>query len=313
MQLQIQHLTKTYPNGVRALDDVSLSIEAGMFGLLGPNGAGKSTLMRTLATLQEADAGSARLAGLTNHADIDVLREKDAVRRVLGYLPQDFGVYAKVSALNLLDHFARLKGLVDSKVRRDTVEALLQRVNLHAVRKQNLGGFSGGMRQRFGIAQALLCNPKLVIVDEPTAGLDPEERVRFHNLLADIAADVIVILSTHIVSDVADLCNSLAVIDKGRVLLTGEPHELVSAARGRIWRKSVGKGEVEGLKQRSKLVSTRLQAGQTVVRAYAEGGPPEAGFEAAETELEDIYFCSIAGYLGTPRSAAVAATTAALA
>jgi ABC-2 type transport system ATP-binding protein len=299
MELQIRELAKTYANGVRALDRVSLTIPTGMFGLLGPNGAGKSTLMRTLATLQEADAGSARLTGLAG-GDVDVLRDKDVVRQLLGYLPQDFGVYARVSAQDLLDHFARLKGLVDGAARRQTVEALLQRVNLHGVRKQKLGGFSGGMRQRFGIAQALLCSPKLVIVDEPTAGLDPEERVRFHNLLADIAADVIVILSTHIVSDVADLCGQLAVIDAGRVLLTGEPDALVAGMRGRIWRKAVDKSEIEAVKGRVRLVSTRLQAGHTVVRAYADGGPPEAGFEAVEAELEDIYFCSIAGYLRDP-------------
>ena len=303
MQLQIRDLAKTYGNGVRALDRVSLDVPTGMFGLLGPNGAGKSTLMRTLATLQDADAGSASLAGLPG-GDIDVLRDKDAVRRVLGYLPQDFGVYPRVSAQDLLDHFARLKGLVDGPTRRRTVDALLQRVNLHAVRKQHLGGFSGGMRQRFGIAQALLCDPKLVIVDEPTAGLDPEERVRFHNLLADIAADVIVILSTHIVSDVADLCGQLAIIDAGRVLVSGEPDALVAGLRGRIWRKAAGKGEVEAMKARLRLVSTRLQAGQTVVRAYAEGGPPEPGFEPVEAELEDVYFASIAGYLRAPAEAA---------
>ena len=303
MELQIRDLAKTYGNGVRALDRVSLTISTGMFGLLGPNGAGKSTLMRTLATLQDADAGSAALKGLPG-GDIDVLRDKDAVRRVLGYLPQDFGVYPKVSAEDLLDHFARLKGLVDAPSRRQTVEALLHRVNLYDVRKQKLGGFSGGMRQRFGIAQALLGNPKLMIVDEPTAGLDPEERVRFHNLLADIAADVIVILSTHIVSDVADLCGQLAVIDAGRVLLTGKPDALVAAMRGRIWRKAADKGEIEAMKTRLQLVSTRLQAGQTIVRAYAEGGPPEAGFEPVESELEDIYFCAIAGYQRDPIAAA---------
>jgi ABC-2 type transport system ATP-binding protein len=306
MELQIRDLAKTYANGVRALDRVSLTIATGMFGLLGPNGAGKSTLMRTLATLQGADSGSATLRGLPG-GDIDVLHEPDAVRRVLGYLPQDFGVYAKVSAEDLLDHLARLKGLVDSRPRRETVQALLQRVNLHAVRKQPLGGFSGGMRQRFGIAQALLADPKLVIVDEPTAGLDPEERVRFHNLLADIASDVIVILSTHIVSDVADLCNHLAIIDAGRVLVAGEPDALVASLRGRVWRKAVAKGEVEAMKSRVRLVSTRLQSGQTVVRAYADGGAPEAGFAPAEPELEDVYFCSIAGHVGEAIDAPVAA------
>jgi ABC-type multidrug transport system ATPase subunit len=301
MNLQIRDLTKTYANGVRALDRVTLSIPTGMFGLLGPNGAGKSTLMRTLATLQEADAGSAALTGLPA-GEIDVLRDKDAVRRVLGYLPQDFGVYPKVSAQSLLDHFARLKGLVDGRARRETVDALLERVNLHDVRKHHLGGFSGGMRQRFGIAQALLCNPKLVIVDEPTAGLDPEERVRFHNLLADIASDVIVILSTHIVSDVADLCGQFAVIDKGRVLLSGEPDALVAGLGGRIWRKAADKNEIEAMKTRLSLVSTRLQAGQTIVRAYSQERP-EAGFEPVAGELEDVYFCSIAGYLREPAEA----------
>jgi ABC-2 type transport system ATP-binding protein len=305
MELQIRDLAKTYANGVRALDRVSLTIPTGMFGLLGPNGAGKSTLMRTLATLQDADAGSATLRGLPG-GEIDVLRDKDAVRQVLGYLPQDFGVYAKVSAEDLLDHFARLKGIVDAPSRRRAVDALLHRVNLHAVRKHHLGGFSGGMRQRFGIAQALLCDPKLVIVDEPTAGLDPEERVRFHNLLADIAADVIVLLSTHIVGDVADLCNRLAIIDAGRVLVDGEPDALIDGLRGRIWRKAVDKGEIEAMKSRVRLVSTRLQAGQTVVRAYADGGAPEPGFTAVDAELEDVYFCSIAGYLRHPVEAQAA-------
>jgi len=298
MRLEIRDLAKTYPNGVRALDRVSLTIPTGMFGLLGPNGAGKSTLMRTLATLQEADAGSAKLIGVDGGGDIDVLRDKDAVRRVLGYLPQDFGVYPRVTAEDLLDHFARLKGVVDAKARRETVRALLQRVNLFAVRKQKLGGFSGGMRQRFGIAQAMLGSPKLVIVDEPTAGLDPEERVRFHNLLADIAVDVVVILSTHIVSDVADLCNHLAVIDAGRVLVAGEPDALVADLRGRIWRKTIDKSDVEAIKSRVRLISTRLQAGHTVVRAYGDGAPPEPGFEPVDPELEDVYFSSIAGYVG---------------
>ena len=293
MQLEIRNLSKRYANGVQALDRVSLSVPPGMFGLLGPNGAGKSTLMRTLATLQNADAGQATLG------DIDILREPAKVRALLGYLPQDFGVYPKVSALELLDHLARLKGLVDTKARGETVAALLHRVNLHAVRKQKLGGFSGGMRQRFGIAQALLGNPKLVIVDEPTAGLDPEERVRFHNLLADIASDVVVILSTHIVSDVADLCANFAVIDKGRVLLTGDPGVLVAEIAGRIWRKVVTKTEAEALKARGSVVSTRLMAGRTVVRAYGEHAPA-AGFEPVEADLEDVYFCTIAGYLAAP-------------
>jgi len=296
--LTISGLSKTYPNGVQALDGVSLTIPTGMFGLLGPNGAGKSTLMRTLATLQDADAGTVRMG------DIDVLRDKAAVRRTLGYLPQDFGVYPKVSAEELLDHLARLKGLGNRRERSETVATLLRQTNLYDVRRKALGGFSGGMRQRFGIAQALLGNPRLIIVDEPTAGLDPEERVRFHNLLADIAADVIVILSTHIVSDVADLCGQLAIIDAGRVLVSGEPDALIASLGGRIWRKVVDKGGIEAVKARVRLVSTRLQAGQTVVRAYAEDGPPEPGFEPVEAELEDVYFCSIAGYRRDPLAAA---------
>ena len=293
MQLVTRDLSKRYANGVQALDRVSLTIPPGMFGLLGPNGAGKSTLMRTLATLQSADAGTATLG------DIDILREPGRVRSVLGYLPQDFGVYPKVSAVDLLDHLARLKGLVDAKARRETVDALLARVNLHAVRKQKLGGFSGGMRQRFGIAQAMLGDPKLVIVDEPTAGLDPEVRVRFHNLLADIASDVVVILSTHIVSDVADLCGNLAVIDGGRVLLTGEPGGLVAGLANRIWRRVVTKAEAETLKAQVPIVSTRLQAGQTVLRAFGDV-QPGPGFERVEAELEDVYFCTIAGHLAAP-------------
>jgi ABC-2 type transport system ATP-binding protein len=293
MQLVIRDLSKRYASGVQALDRVSLSIPPGMFGLLGPNGAGKSTLMRTLATLQGADTGTATLG------DIDILREPERVRSVLGYLPQDFGVYPRVSAVELLDHLARLKGLVDANLRRETVDALLARVNLHAVRKQKLGGFSGGMRQRFGIAQAMLGDPKLVIVDEPTAGLDPEERVRFHNLLADIASDVVVILSTHIVSDVADLCGNLAVIDRGRVLLTGEPGALVAGFADRIWRRVATKVEAEALKAQVPIVSTRLQAGRTVVRAFGDA-QPAPGFERVEADLEDVYFCTIAGHLAAP-------------
>lgn len=293
MRLQIRGLSKRYPKGVQALDQVNLDLAPGMFGLLGPNGAGKSTLMRTLASLQEADSGSVTLD------DIDVLREPARLRKLLGYLPQDFGVYPKVTALELLDHLARLKGLTDAKERRQVVEFLLRRTNLYDVRKQNLGGFSGGMRQRFGIAQALIGTPKLIIVDEPTAGLDPEERVRFHNLLADIGEDVVVILSTHIVDDVSDLCANLAVIDKGRVLLTGEPAQLVATLEGKIWRKAVHKDEVAQLKVRLPLISTRLRAGRTIVRAYAHAAP-EPGFEVSEPDLEDVYFSAIAGHLAPP-------------
>ncbi len=289
MQLAIQNLSKRYANGVQALDNVSLTIAPGMFGLLGPNGAGKSTLMRTLATLQEADSGTATFDGL------DVLRDKDGVRRILGYLPQEFGVYPKVTAAEMLDHFARLKGVTDSKARKATVDALLERTNLASVRKQRLGGFSGGMRQRFGIAQALIGNPRLIIVDEPTAGLDPEERVRFHNLLADIGRDVVVILSTHIVDDVADLCPNFAVISKGRVLLTGEPRLQVARLRGRIWRKVVAREELASIQASMPVISTRLQTGATVVRGYSEA--PLPGFEGVEPDLEDVYFSTVAGHL----------------
>jgi ABC-2 type transport system ATP-binding protein len=296
MQLTVRNLSKRYSNGVQALAAVSLDVPPGMFGLLGPNGAGKSTLMRTLATLQSADSGTATLG------DIDVLTEPHRVRAVLGYLPQDFGVYPKVTAVELLDHLARLKGIADAKSRRETVDALLHRVNLHHVRKQKLGGFSGGMRQRFGIAQAMIGNPKLVIVDEPTAGLDPEERVRFHNLLADIASDVVVILSTHIVSDVEDLCAQFAVIDKGRVLLSGRPRDYVASLAGRMWSRAIDKSEADAVRQQARVVSTRLAEGRTVVRAYGEASPGP-GFEAVVPDLEDVYFCTIAGYLA-PRAAA---------
>jgi ABC-type multidrug transport system ATPase subunit len=297
MHLTIRNLSKRYANGVQALATVSLDVPPGMFGLLGPNGAGKSTLMRTLATLQSADSGTAMLG------DIDVLKQPERVRRILGYLPQDFGVYPKVSAIELLDHLARLKGIVNANSRRETVDALLHRVNLYQVRKQKLGGFSGGMRQRFGIAQALIGNPKLVIVDEPTAGLDPEERVRFHNLLADIASDVVVILSTHIVSDVEDLCGQFAVINKGQVLLTGRPGDYVASLDGRMWSRAIDKSETEAIKQRVRVVSTRLAAGQTVVRAYGETSPGP-GFDAVAPDLEDVYFCTIAGYLAPSAVAA---------
>ena len=233
MELRIEKLSKRYPNGTQALQEVSLTIPLGMFGLLGPNGAGKSTLMRTLATLQEADSGSAQLG------NVDVLKQKDDVRRMLGYLPQEFGLYPKVTAENLLMHFAALKGIAGSPQRRQVVHALLRQTNLYEHRFKPLGSYSGGMKQRFGIAQALLGNPKLIIVDEPTAGLDPEERVRFHNLLSAIGENVIVILSTHIVSDVSDLCANMAIIHEGRVMTTGSPAALVADLEGRIWRKSV--------------------------------------------------------------------------
>jgi ABC-type multidrug transport system ATPase subunit len=285
LELSIRGLSKTYPNGVRALQDVSLTIPTGMFGLLGPNGAGKSTLMRTLATLQEADSGSATIG------ELDVLRQKDDVRRMLGYLPQEFGVYPRISAEAMLSHFAALKGITNKKDRKDVVDALLHRVNLHDVRKQNLGTFSGGMRQRFGIAQALLGNPKLIIVDEPTAGLDPGERLRFHNLLAEIGENVIVILSTHIVEDVSDLCSRMAIISHGRVLMAGEPAEAIRAIEGKIWKKEIPRQELEQVQQDLPVISTKLVAGRTVVHVLSDTAMP--GFEPAVGSLEDVYFSTL--------------------
>ncbi|MEI2456004.1 ABC transporter ATP-binding protein [Lysobacter firmicutimachus] len=286
--LTIRDLTKTYANGVRALDGISLEIPRGMFGLLGPNGAGKSSLMRTLATLQEADSGSATLEG-ADGKPIDVLRDKETVRRQLGYLPQDFGVYPKVSAEDLLEHFAVLKGLSQRRQRREVVDGLLHQVNLWNARKQKLGTFSGGMRQRFGIAQALLGQPRLVIVDEPTAGLDPEERNRFLNLLAEIGEQVAVILSTHIVEDVTDLCPTMAIVNKGKVLLTGEPAAAIAALREQVWRKRVTKAELPSYETRFTVLSTRLVGGQPVIHVFSAEAP-ESGFEPVEPDLEDVYF-----------------------
>ncbi|MGY0556467.1 MULTISPECIES: ABC transporter ATP-binding protein [unclassified Lysobacter] len=286
--LSIRELSKTYANGVHALDDVSLDIPRGMFGLLGPNGAGKSSLMRTLATLQEADSGSVTLDG-ADGKPIDVLRDKDAVRRQLGYLPQDFGVYPKVSAQDLLEHFAVLKGLTARKQRREVVDGLLQQVNLWDARKRNLGTYSGGMRQRFGIAQALLGSPRLVIVDEPTAGLDPEERNRFLNLLAEIGENVAVILSTHIVEDVTDLCPTMAIMNKGQVLLTGQPNAAIEALRNQVWRKQVTKAALAEYERSHTVLSTRLVAGHPVIHVFASDSP-EGGFEQVAPDLEDVYF-----------------------
>ncbi len=284
-ELMIEGLSKTYPNGVRALDNVSLTIPTGMFGLLGPNGAGKSTLMRTIATLQEADSGRVTLG------DIDVLRQKDDVRRILGYLPQEFGVYPKISAETMLNHFAVLKGIA-GKDKKDVVNALLQRVNLWDVRKQNLGTFSGGMRQRFGIAQALLGNPQLIIVDEPTAGLDPGERVRFHNLLAEIGENVIVILSTHIVEDVSDLCSRMAIISHGRLLMSGEPAEAMRDIDGKIWRRAIAKTDLQRYQSDYAVISTRLVAGRTVVHVLSDI-QPAPDFERVTGSLEDVYFSTL--------------------
>ncbi|MEX2572635.1 MAG: ABC transporter ATP-binding protein [Gemmatimonadota bacterium] len=290
MPLHIRNLSKTYPNGVVALDDVSLTIPGGMFGLLGPNGAGKSTLMRTLATLQEADEGSVDLDGM------DVLREKDRVRRSLGYLPQEFGVYPKVSAESLLDHFAVLKGITNRKERREIVAALLHQTNLHEARKKDLGGFSGGMKQRFGIAVALLGDPKLIIVDEPTAGLDPAERVRFLNLLSELGENSIVILSTHIVADVSELCSRMAIIDEGRILLESEPLSAIDALRGRIWKKIIERAELPDHKVRYRVISSRLLVGKTVIHVYSDA-PPGPEFAAVEPDLEDVYFSAMEGLL----------------
>ena len=281
--LAIRNLSKTYANGVQALKNVTLDIPTGMFGLLGPNGAGKSTLMRTLATLQDADSGSAHLG------ELDLLRDKQAARATLGYLPQEFGVYPKEAAYTMLDHFAILKGVVNAGERREVVEGLLKQVNLWEVRGNKLGGFSGGMRQRFGIAQALIGNPKLIIVDEPTAGLDPEERNRFLNLLAEIGEQVVVILSTHIVEDVTDLCPRMAIIAKGEVKLAGEPHEAIASLAGRVWKRTVGKGALAEYQARMNVLSTRLVGGQTVIHVLSDG-LPEAGFEAIAPDLEEVYF-----------------------
>jgi ABC-2 type transport system ATP-binding protein len=289
MQLEIQGLSKTYANGVRALKNVSLTISQGMFGLLGPNGAGKSSLMRTIATLQEADSGSVRLTGLTE--DLDVLTQKDAVRRVLGYLPQEFGVYPRVTAEAMLDHIASLKGIANGRERKEIVEGLLQKVNLYQVRKKNLGTYSGGMKQRFGIAQALIGSPRLIIVDEPTAGLDPAERNRFHNLLSEIGENTIVILSTHIVEDVTNLCSDMAIICLGEVVATGDPNDLVADLKGKIWQKFVEKTEIDSFRQTYRVISTQLKGGKTRLHAYSD--LPLADFEPVAPDLEDVYFAKI--------------------
>ncbi|MCX6589269.1 MAG: ABC transporter ATP-binding protein [Acidobacteria bacterium] len=288
MELVIEGLSKTYANGVKALDNVSLRVPKGMYGLLGQNGAGKSTLMRTIATLQDADAGSIRLDGL------DVLREKDAVRRRLGYLPQDFGVYPRISALDMLDHLALLKGLVHPGERRAMVGAMLERVNLFDHRKKALASFSGGMRQRFGIAQALIGNPQLLIVDEPTAGLDPGERNRFYNLLAEVGENVIVILSTHIVEDVLELCSRMAIIHQGRVLYEGEPEAAVAALAGKVWQRRVPKADLAALEAGHRVISSKMVAGQPLVHVYADTSPGD-GFTPAAPGLEDVFFSRIGG------------------
>jgi ABC-2 type transport system ATP-binding protein len=286
MQLIIQDLNKTYSNGVQALKGVNLTINQGMFGLLGPNGAGKSSLMRTIATLQEADSGSIQLG------DIDVLKQKEEVRKTLGYLPQEFGVYPKVDALTLLDHLAVLKGLVNKSERKQVVEALLQKTNLWAARTKNLGGYSGGMKQRFGIAQALLANPKLIIVDEPTAGLDPAERNRFLNLLSELGENTIVILSTHIVEDVKELCTDMAIINKGQVLYKGGPLDAIAEVQGKVWSKRIAKVELDEYRKNFNIISERLIAGRPEITVLSEV-QPDASFTQQTADLEDVYFSQI--------------------
>ncbi|MCC6927749.1 MAG: ABC transporter ATP-binding protein [Gemmatimonadaceae bacterium] len=286
MQLIVENLRKTYPNGVRALEGISLTVGAGMFGLLGPNGAGKSTLMRTLATLQLPDSGSIRFGG------IDVLKQPDELRRVLGYLPQEFGLYPSLSVEVTLDHFAALKGVLDGRQRKALVAELLQQTNLHDARRKSVGSLSGGMKQRLGIAIALAGSPKLLIVDEPTAGLDPTERHRFLNLLAEIGQEVVVLLSTHIVEDVRELCQAIAIVDKGRVVLSGDPRHIVDTLRGKVWRRQVDKRELPALRATHRVISTQLLAGVPVVHVYADSAP--AGFDPLEPDLEDVYFYHLA-------------------
>lgn len=306
MELQISNISKTYSNGVQALKNVTLTIPNGMYGLLGPNGAGKSTLMRILATLQEPDAGSVKLsdppigtiqAPANTHAMIDVVKEKDEVRKTLGYLPQEFGVYPKSKAEDLLDYFAILKGFSARKSRQEVVEALLRKTNLWDVRKQKLGGYSGGMRQRFGVAVALLGNPKLMIVDEPTAGLDPAERVRFLNLLSELGENSVVLLSTHIVEDVSELCTRMAIINRGEILLEAEPMGAIKDLKGNIWRQMIDKSMLAETEQQHAVISTKLLSGKTVVHVFSHEKPGN-GFEAVEPDLKDVYFSAIAGHIG---------------
>lgn len=284
--LTIQNLSKTYPNGVKALDNVSLTIENGMFGLLGPNGAGKSSLMRTLATLQEPDGGSAKLN------DIDILNQPTELRKVLGYLPQEFGVYPRITAQQVLDHLAILKGITNKKERKEQVDYLLHKVNLYDKRKKSVKGFSGGMKQRIGIAQALLGSPKLLIVDEPTAGLDPGERNRFYNLLADVGKEVIVILSTHIVDDVRELCTNMAIMDQGGLVFQGSPQSAIDELSGRVYQKSVSREELEQHARDYSVISNKMVAGKPVIHVMSDVNPG-SGFEEVKPNLEDVFFSKI--------------------
>lgn len=286
MKLIIKNLTKTYNNGVKALDNVSLEINSGMFGLLGPNGAGKSSLMRTLATLQKADSGTVFLG------ELDILNNPFEVKKLLGYLPQEFGVYPNVSASQLLNYYAYLKGIVNNKERKETVEHLLSQVNLYAMRNKNVDTYSGGMKQRFGIAQALLGNPKLIIVDEPTAGLDPAERIRFNNLLSEISENIVVILSTHIVDDVSDLCSEMAIIQHGKVLLTGKPSDFIDKYEGIVWTKKISKEELEEYKEKHNIIFSHMQEGKPLIHVVSEINPGE-GFKAITPGLQDVYFSTI--------------------
>jgi len=288
MQLIIQNLNKTYSNGVQALKDINLTINQGMFGLLGPNGAGKSSLMRTISTLQEADSGSIMLG------DINVLTQKEEVRKILGYLPQEFGVYPRIDAVTLLDHLAVLKGITNKSERKGLVEALLHKTNLWAARTKNLGGYSGGMKQRFGIAQALIANPKLIIVDEPTAGLDPAERNRFLNLLSEIGENTIVILSTHIVEDVKELCTDMAIINKGQVLYKGSPLDAIAEVEGKVWKKRIAKSELEDYRKSFNIISERLIAGSPEITVLNDT-QPDSSFNHTAADLEDVYFTHIFG------------------
>ncbi len=302
--LELTGVSHVYVNGTRALDNVSISIPTGMFGLLGPNGAGKSTLMRTIATLQTPTAGTIRFG------DIDVIAEPERLRETLGYLPQDFGVYPRVSAYDMLDHMAVLKGIASAADRRVTVETLLAQTNLWVHRKKAIAGFSGGMRQRFGIAQALIGNPRLIIVDEPTAGLDPEERNRFLNLLAEIGENVVVILSTHIVEDVADLCPRMAVLAAGRIQLEGAPLDLIDRTRGNIWAKTIGRDELDTARTNHEVISTRLFAGRIIIHVLADHDPGD-GFRPAAGGLEDVYFSTLASSRRAPAVPAAPASTVA--
>ncbi|MFT4847538.1 MAG: ABC-2 type transport system ATP-binding protein [Sediminicola sp.] len=288
MELIIDNVSKTYSNGVKALQNISLEIPNGMFGLLGPNGAGKSTLMRTIATLQEADKGTISLGNL------DVFTQKNEVRQVLGYLPQQFGLYPKVTAEVLLNHFAVLKGITNKGERKDVVNALLHKTNLYTVKKQNLDGFSGGMKQRFGIAQALLSNPKLLIVDEPTAGLDPVERNRFYNILSELGENTVVILSTHIVEDVKELCTNMAVINQGQVLLKGNPIKIIEDLEGKVYQRTIVKSELETYKKNYQVISEKLFLGKPIIHILSNTNPGD-GFSPVKTDLEDVYFSQIFG------------------